>query len=869
MPTPGPSTRPSASTWRGSTSAPNMVGNELSLFAIDKGPLLLLVPSIVTVTAWRSLNGNGALQPCMTYGTPPGCYVTSRVDGDTQRIRRIDPPLDGPTLTSLGTVQTKVGNTPPSAPALGSSVNLDTLDARHMNSVYRNGSIWLAHCVARNGRPAINWYEIDPVALAVVQEGTVKSDVDSYCYPTIAVNSAGDAVLGFSAASPAMYAGAWYAGRRSTDLPRRNGRAGPLPGRVGALQPARQRREPLGLLQHDRGRSERRPRLLDDPGARARQRHVGHAHRRARLRLLRAARLAARRRRPLPRRERELRHHGQRHGPLHLPVAEGRRRHPGRHGGRATRSASVAPADAGSYACLVGNACGSITSAPAVLDGPRAARRLESERRERLPAHRRRLLDQRQRQQPLRLPVAQGRRRHPGRHGRRVTRSLPSAAGDAGTYDVRRHRRLRLAHHRLRGPGGPRSAERLRPERRERLPGAPPSPSRPAPAAAAPLTYQWRKDGVDIGGATAPTLNLASTVAGDAGAYDVVVTNACGSVTSDAASLNVDEAPSITAQPVSVTPCDGAAAALSVTATGAAPLAYQWRKDGADIGGATAASYAIPAVTAADVGVYDVVVTNGCGSVTSDPTTIAIADPVTATDPADLTLCPACRRSSRPRPAARARSPTSGSATGWPWPARTGTATRSRPVASGHAGDYSVEVSGTCGTLETAAATLARSAGPWPATARPARRPTAARRCSPPAARRARAPRAASSSSAGGLGPNVSGAFFWGTNGPQANPWGNGTSWMCVVPPVFRGSPCSSAARALQARCDATLAYDLTTQWQAKPASNPGAGTVTQVQLWYRDPLNTSNQKTSPLDALGNAGSRRARPSHGALARGC
>jgi hypothetical protein len=98
-----------------------------------------------------------------------------------------------------------------------------------------------------------------------------------------------------------------------------------------------------------------------------------------------------------------------------------------------------------------------------------------------------------------------------------------------------------------------------------------------------------------------------------------------------------------------------------------------------------------------------------------------------------------------------------------------------------------------------------------------------------------------------GLGPNVSGAFFWGTNGPQANTWGNGTSWMCALPPVSRGAVVAASAGAA---CSATLAYDLTAHWQAKPASNPGAGTLTHLQLWYRDPLNTSNQKTSLSDGL-------------------
>lgn len=59
-----------------------------------------------------------------------------------------------------------------------------------------------------------------------------------------------------------------------------------------------------------------------------------------------------------------------------------------------------------------------------------------------------------------------------------------------------------------------------------------------------PMTYQWRKDGVAISGATARIYTIASTVTGDAGAYTVVVTNSAGTVTSSAASLAVAAAPS-------------------------------------------------------------------------------------------------------------------------------------------------------------------------------------------------------------------------------------------------------------------------------------------------------------------------------------
>ncbi|MFN0244393.1 MAG: hypothetical protein ACKVWV_16010 [Planctomycetota bacterium] len=53
------------------------------------------------------------------------------------------------------------------------------------------------------------------------------------------------------------------------------------------------------------------------------------------------------------------------------------------------------------------------------------------------------------------------------------------------------------------------------------------------------LSYQWRKDGVDIGGANASSYTIPSTVLADAGAYDVVVSDPCGTAASAAATLTV------------------------------------------------------------------------------------------------------------------------------------------------------------------------------------------------------------------------------------------------------------------------------------------------------------------------------------------
>jgi hypothetical protein len=58
-----------------------------------------------------------------------------------------------------------------------------------------------------------------------------------------------------------------------------------------------------------------------------------------------------------------------------------------------------------------------------------------------------------------------------------------------------------------------------------------------------PLSYQWRKDGVAISGATSSTYTIASTKTSDAGSYTVVVTNSAGSVTSNSTVLTVRALP--------------------------------------------------------------------------------------------------------------------------------------------------------------------------------------------------------------------------------------------------------------------------------------------------------------------------------------
>jgi hypothetical protein len=145
----------------------------------------------------------------------------------------------------------------------------------------------------------------------------------------------------------------------------------------------------------------------------------------------------------------------------------------------------------------------------------------------------------------------------------------------------------------------------------------------------APMTYQWKKNGAAITVANSSSYTTPSTSSSDNGAqFSVVVSNSAGNVTSSAAMLTISAAavaPSITAQPIGQTVAAGQSATFSVTATGSAPLTYQWKKNGAAISSANSSSYTTPSTTSSDNGApFSVVVSNSAGSVTSSVATLTV-----------------------------------------------------------------------------------------------------------------------------------------------------------------------------------------------------------------------------------------------------
>ena len=142
-----------------------------------------------------------------------------------------------------------------------------------------------------------------------------------------------------------------------------------------------------------------------------------------------------------------------------------------------------------------------------------------------------------------------------------------------------------------------------------------------------PFTYQWRFGGVAITGATNSSFGLGSAFTTNAGLYSVVITSPYGSVTSSNATLTVNVPPTIVVQPVSLESIAGSNATFTVTATGDAPLSYQWRFGGVNISGATAATLTLTNVQAANAGLYSVVVSNPFGTATSTNATLTLKTP--------------------------------------------------------------------------------------------------------------------------------------------------------------------------------------------------------------------------------------------------
>ncbi len=142
------------------------------------------------------------------------------------------------------------------------------------------------------------------------------------------------------------------------------------------------------------------------------------------------------------------------------------------------------------------------------------------------------------------------------------------------------------------------------------------------------LSYQWRKNGSNIVGATASSYSTPNAVAADDGSvFDVLISNGSGSLTSQEATLSIIFPPVIISHPVSREAIQGESVSFTVQLEDATGASYQWRLGNNNIAGATSASYVIPAVGSQHAGNYSVVVTNAAGSSISNTASLTVLIP--------------------------------------------------------------------------------------------------------------------------------------------------------------------------------------------------------------------------------------------------
>lgn len=152
--------------------------------------------------------------------------------------------------------------------------------------------------------------------------------------------------------------------------------------------------------------------------------------------------------------------------------------------------------------------------------------------------------------------------------------------------------------------------------------------------ASLPVTYQWQRNQADLPGQTSSTLSLVDLHPSDSGNYRLVLTNAAGSLASEEKTLTVtDLAPTlITTQPASTTIDAGQSANLSVQATGAGSVTYQWYAgQTGDVSHPVAtATSAVVTVTPSSTTSYWARATSSSGHADSNAATVTVSQPVMA-----------------------------------------------------------------------------------------------------------------------------------------------------------------------------------------------------------------------------------------------
>jgi hypothetical protein len=205
----------------------NLYAGGQGLYTLIKAPNLggAIAPAITydaaisTLYLMQNWNGNSSGRGFL------GLYsITGAVGSEKLNVANTTSPILISTPNPWNSDAPEVSGTDDFAPQLSTTLKVQNNDARIQNVVYRNGSLWCVQTLflpAGNSatRSAIQWWQINPANNSIQQRGRIDDPTGNnfYAFPSIAVNSANDVLIGYSRYSASQYVTANYSFRAGTD----------------------------------------------------------------------------------------------------------------------------------------------------------------------------------------------------------------------------------------------------------------------------------------------------------------------------------------------------------------------------------------------------------------------------------------------------------------------------------------------------------------------------------------------------------------------------------------------------------------------------------------------------------------------------